>query len=191
MPASGRGPTAPRPAAELFAQRLHSGYTPEIGYTPEMFSRPGVYRAPMRSRRDEIDFGATIERARARGLCGFGDPKEPSDDRLARRIARFRKVEKVRSSGPVTRTGCTGSAASRDRITLTPTRGRWPSTWFMFVNAIGCQLHCLSQPCQQPSSPPSAAAAATSSRPTIPPSSTRASSSGEKERARRGISRSR
>lgn len=93
MPASGRGPTAPRPAAELFAQRLHSGYTPEIGYTPEMFSRPGVYRAPMRSRRDEIDFGATIERARARGLCGFGDPKEPSDDRLARRIARFRKVE--------------------------------------------------------------------------------------------------
>ncbi len=31
-----------------------------------------VYRAPMRSRRDDVDFGATIERALARGLCGFG-----------------------------------------------------------------------------------------------------------------------
>jgi hypothetical protein len=52
-----------------------------------------VYRAPMRSRRDDVDFGATIERARARGLCGFGGPKEPSDDRLARRIERFRDAD--------------------------------------------------------------------------------------------------
>jgi hypothetical protein len=51
-----------------------------------------VYRAPMRSRRDDVDYGATIERARSRGLCGFGGPENPSDDRLARRIERFRDV---------------------------------------------------------------------------------------------------
>jgi hypothetical protein len=51
-----------------------------------------VYRAPMRSRRNDVDFGATIERARTHGLCGFGGPKEPSDERLARRIARFQDV---------------------------------------------------------------------------------------------------
>jgi hypothetical protein len=52
-----------------------------------------VYRAPMRSRRDDVDLRATIERALARGLCGFGGPKLPSDERLARRIERFRDVE--------------------------------------------------------------------------------------------------
>jgi hypothetical protein len=52
-----------------------------------------VYRAPMRSRRDDVDFAATIERARSRGLCGFGGPRKPPDDRLARRIERFREVD--------------------------------------------------------------------------------------------------
>jgi hypothetical protein len=46
----------------------------------------------MRSRRDDVDLGATIERARNRGLCGFGGPKIPSDERVARRIERFRDV---------------------------------------------------------------------------------------------------
>ncbi|HEX3289318.1 MAG TPA: GAF domain-containing protein [Mycobacterium sp.] len=54
--------------------------------------KPAVYRAPMRSRRDDVDFGATIDRALSRGLCGFGGPKTPSDERLARRIERFRDV---------------------------------------------------------------------------------------------------
>jgi hypothetical protein len=53
---------------------------------------PDVYRAPMRSRRDDVDFGATIERARSLGLCGFGGA-EVTDDRLARRIERFRDVD--------------------------------------------------------------------------------------------------
>jgi hypothetical protein len=48
-----------------------------------------VYRAPMRSRRDDVDFGATIARARERGLCGFG---VAANDRLVRRIDRFRDV---------------------------------------------------------------------------------------------------
>jgi hypothetical protein len=54
---------------------------------------PAVYRAPMWSRRDDVDPAATIERARSQGLCGFGGPKEPKDDRLVRRIERFREVE--------------------------------------------------------------------------------------------------
>ncbi len=52
-----------------------------------------VYRAPMRSRRDDVDFGATIERALARGVCGFGGPLTPTDERTARRIERFRDVD--------------------------------------------------------------------------------------------------
>jgi hypothetical protein len=52
-----------------------------------------VYRAPMRSRRDDVDVGATIERALARGVCGFGGPKRPSDEHAAHRIERFRRVE--------------------------------------------------------------------------------------------------
>jgi hypothetical protein len=50
-----------------------------------------VYRAPMRSRRDDVDVAATIERALARGLCGFGEPAD--DSRSARRIERFRDVD--------------------------------------------------------------------------------------------------
>ena len=52
-----------------------------------------VYRAPMRSRRDDVDFGATIERARTLGLCGFGSSGS-SAARLARRIERFRDVHR-------------------------------------------------------------------------------------------------
>lgn len=47
----------------------------------------------MRSRRNDVDVGATIERARSLGLCGFGGPKVPTDERLARRIERFREVD--------------------------------------------------------------------------------------------------
>ena len=57
-----------------------------------MSASVAVYRAPMRSRRDDVDAGATIERALSRGLCGFGGPQQPSDERLARRIERFRDV---------------------------------------------------------------------------------------------------
>ncbi|HKV18062.1 MAG TPA: GAF domain-containing protein [Mycobacterium sp.] len=52
-----------------------------------------VYRAPMRSRSDDVDVAATIERARALGLCGFGERGVPGD-RLARRIERFRDVDR-------------------------------------------------------------------------------------------------
>ena len=45
----------------------------------------------MRSRRDDIDVAATIERALARGLCGFGEPAH--DSRSARRVERFSDVE--------------------------------------------------------------------------------------------------
>lgn len=55
---------------------------------------PDVYRAPMRSRSDEIDFGATVDRARRLGLCGFGDCVRDGgeEERLARRVARFADV---------------------------------------------------------------------------------------------------
>jgi hypothetical protein len=56
-----------------------------------MVGMPEVYRAPMRSRSDDVDLQATIERARRLGLCGFGqlvrDPGEKA--RLRRRVARF------------------------------------------------------------------------------------------------------
>ena len=45
----------------------------------------------MRSRRDGIDFGATIDRALTLGLCGFGGAAHNS--RLTRRIERFRDVD--------------------------------------------------------------------------------------------------
>lgn len=48
-----------------------------------------VYRAPMRSRRDDIDCAATLERAIATGVVGFGDDRP---DRLDRRVARFADV---------------------------------------------------------------------------------------------------
>jgi hypothetical protein len=48
----------------------------------------------MRSRRDDVDVGATIERARTLGVCGFGGAREAAaDERLARRIARFQEVD--------------------------------------------------------------------------------------------------
>ena len=51
---------------------------------------PDVYRAPMRSRRDDFDLRATVDRALAMGLVGFGDAG--ADERLERRIARFTDV---------------------------------------------------------------------------------------------------
>ena len=50
-----------------------------------------VYRAPMRSRRDDIEVGATIERALTLGLCGFGEAAH--DSRFAGRVERFANVE--------------------------------------------------------------------------------------------------
>ena len=67
-----------------------------------------VYRAPMRSRREDVDLRATVDRARALNLCGFGGVLRPPPDhlqaaidlaekqydlRFARRIARFADVE--------------------------------------------------------------------------------------------------
>lgn len=45
-----------------------------------------VYRAPMRSRRDDIDPSATLARALSRAVCGFG---AATDDR----VHRFAAVE--------------------------------------------------------------------------------------------------
>ncbi len=103
-----------------------------------------VYRAPMRSRRDDVDLGATIERALARGLCGFGGAKKPSDERAARRIERFRVSRMVRSSGPATQRACTGSVASKVRTSTTMMMEQPPSTWFMSANAVGWQNLSLS-----------------------------------------------
>jgi hypothetical protein len=50
-----------------------------------------VYRAPMRSRRDDVDVAATIERALTLALCGFGEPAD--DSRSARRVERFAEVD--------------------------------------------------------------------------------------------------
>ncbi|RAV10650.1 GAF domain-containing protein [Mycolicibacterium sp. GF69] len=49
-----------------------------------------VYRAPMRSRRDDIDPQAAIDRALATGVVGFGDAG--FDERTARRVERFADV---------------------------------------------------------------------------------------------------
>lgn len=50
-----------------------------------------VYRAPLRSRSNDIDWRATLERARRLNLCGLGrlarNPAE--EERLARRVDRF------------------------------------------------------------------------------------------------------
>ncbi|WP_134739313.1 GAF domain-containing protein [Nocardioides sp. 503] len=68
---------------------------------------PGVYRAPLRSRRDDVDHEAAVERALSRGLCGVGGvlPRPPQalaealaeteelhGDRVARRLERFAAV---------------------------------------------------------------------------------------------------
>jgi hypothetical protein len=59
-----------------------------------MSGMPDVYRAPMRSRSDDIDPQTTIDRARARRVCGFGRlVTKPGDvQRLARRIDRFAEI---------------------------------------------------------------------------------------------------
>lgn len=49
-----------------------------------------VYRAPMRSRRDDVDPQLAIDRAQSLGLCGFGGDRDP--ERLARRVERFAEV---------------------------------------------------------------------------------------------------
>ncbi|MBE1551143.1 hypothetical protein GGC64_005203 [Mycobacterium sp. OAS707] len=56
---------------------------------------PEVFRAPMRSRSDDVDPRATIERARRLGLCGFGQRVRDrgEKERLARRVARFAEIE--------------------------------------------------------------------------------------------------
>ncbi|AFM15524.1 hypothetical protein Mycch_0706 [Mycolicibacterium chubuense NBB4] len=46
-----------------------------------------VYRAPMRSRSDDIDPQLAVERALSLGLCGFGEDRDAQ--RLARRVQRF------------------------------------------------------------------------------------------------------
>lgn len=63
-----------------------------------------MYRAPMRSRRDDVDPGAATLRALATGVCGIGGAVDPApddlddaltlvarqhDERTARRLARF------------------------------------------------------------------------------------------------------
>ena len=67
----------------------------------------GTYRAPMRSRRDDVDPGLAVERALALGVCGTGGrlPSPPKDlaaalretartydERTARRLERFAAV---------------------------------------------------------------------------------------------------
>jgi hypothetical protein len=66
-----------------------------------------VYRAPMRSRRDDLPVGPAVERALELGLCGFGGVLDPPpadledalaataltyDVRTARRLRRFAEV---------------------------------------------------------------------------------------------------
>ncbi|GIG53386.1 GAF domain-containing protein [Demequina activiva] len=68
---------------------------------------PGVYRAPMRSRDDDVPDGPAVDRALSLGLCGLGGRLEGSPDaledavslarrqhgdRLAQRIGRFAAV---------------------------------------------------------------------------------------------------
>lgn len=50
-----------------------------------------VYRAPMRSRREDVDPQAALDRALAEGIVGFGEAG--FNERLARRIERFADVE--------------------------------------------------------------------------------------------------
>jgi hypothetical protein len=50
-----------------------------------------VFRAPMRSRRDDVDLQSTIDRALTLGLVGFGDAGV--EKRLLPRIARFADID--------------------------------------------------------------------------------------------------
>lgn len=47
---------------------------------------PPVYRAPLRSRRDDVDHDAAVERALRTGVVGMG---EATDERAERRLDRF------------------------------------------------------------------------------------------------------
>lgn len=49
-----------------------------------------VYRAPLRSRCDDVDPRLTLRRALSLGLCGFGERAHGSQ--LARRVERFAEV---------------------------------------------------------------------------------------------------
>lgn len=68
---------------------------------------PSAYRAPMRSRDDDVDAGRAVERALAVGVCGVGgrldsEPESVADalaavdavhgERMARRLERFASV---------------------------------------------------------------------------------------------------
>lgn len=72
-----------------------------------MTASPRAFRAPMRSRRDDIDHGAAVERALTGVVCGLGGILEPPpaslaeaidalavqhDERTARRVERFAAV---------------------------------------------------------------------------------------------------
>jgi hypothetical protein len=56
-----------------------------------MSGMPDVYRAPLRSRSNDIDWRATLERARRLNLCGLGQVagNHAEKERLARRVDRF------------------------------------------------------------------------------------------------------
>src|SRR3954453_11838559 len=60
-----------------------------------MIVMPDVYCAPMRSRSDDLGLGATVDRARRLGLCGFGQRvrNRGEAERLPRRVGRFAEVE--------------------------------------------------------------------------------------------------
>jgi hypothetical protein len=102
---------------------------------------PPVYRAPMRSHRDDIADGAAVRRALREGVCGIGGAVDPAPDdldeavalverahgeRTARRLARFARIPDgafvwSRDDGGAYRLGrlsgpwrYDGSAAARD-----------------------------------------------------------------------------
>ena len=75
-----------------------------------------VYRAPMRSRRDDVDPFAAVERALQLGLCGMG---EVTEERAARRLHRFAQVPDgafvwTRDGDGFTYLGRLGGALRRD-----------------------------------------------------------------------------
>jgi hypothetical protein len=53
---------------------------------------PDVYRAPMRSRSDDFDAQAAVDRALRLGVVGFGEAAA-SDERLERRVERFAEAD--------------------------------------------------------------------------------------------------
>ena len=99
-----------------------------------------VYRAPMRSPRADVDLEATIDRAKALGLCGFGGATS-ADHRLARRIARFAEVDDGSFVWTRDAMGCTGWAASTDSTSTTPTTRQSQLISFMSGPPGGCPNH--------------------------------------------------